>query len=124
MLLNSVCFIYISSSLNNTFVCLTNVKKKILYKISIGKLRKKGIKKTISARFDGAELGKLVATQIKLLKFAYIFIFYKGVGRGKRSVLFGLRKILKKKFGIKIKAIFKQNFLPQNGCRLIKKQRK
>ena len=124
MSFKNLCYVYISSSVNNTFINITDNQKQTVHHNSSGSFRTKGFKKTLSARIHGAELGKTLINQIYFLKFTYFFIFIRGRGKGRRSVIYGIKKKLKRKKRVRLLGFFKQNFVPQNGCKIKKARRR
>lgn len=106
--------LYIKTTLNNTFVTLTNIKGKIKSNCSGGKF--KNIKKSTAYAAENA-ISKVLKD---CLNFGVkkIQLFINGIGKSKKTTI----KIIKS-FGIKILIIENITPVPYNGCRKPRKPR-
>ena len=116
--LNSTFFVlvHVKSTFNNILVTITDLQGNVLFGASPGILGFKGSKRATSyaAQLVGESLCK------KMLKngISTAKILLKGIGKGRHSVIMGL-----KSSGIVITAINDITNIPHNGCR-VKKQRR
>jgi small subunit ribosomal protein S11 len=110
--------VVITSTFNNTVVVLMNLAGKVCAVLSAGTFRLKGTKKTLSLRDTSKRAGFLMGEKALKLKIKKVNVYFKGLGKGKRSVLTGLIGS-----GLKISCLQKINLLPHNGVKLKKKRR-
>lgn len=107
--------IYIKTSINNTIISTLNFKKN--YILSCGQLGFQGAKRgsTYAAQKLGERLGRLIYDQ---KEHKEIIVILKGIKKGKRNTLHGLKKRLI------IRKIIDITSPSHNGCRPRKKKRK
>ncbi|PCI22323.1 MAG: 30S ribosomal protein S11 [SAR324 cluster bacterium] len=98
---------------NNTIIHVRHSKGSFV--ISTGSVGLTGARR--STVYAAQQAAFLVGSRLKEKKIGGVFLFFKGFGRGRKSVL----RILKKK--IKILQLFDKTSISHNGCRSPKKRR-
>lgn len=110
-------FLKISCTHNNTIITLTNKRQKTLTTISSGKEAVKGAKR--SSQFAAEKVANGISNFVKKYKKPHIFVLeFKGIGKGRYTVLKGL------KTKMKILKFINTTHPAHNGCRPDKKRRK
>nr|YP_009118081.1 ribosomal protein S11 [Malawimonas californiana]AJF22875.1 ribosomal protein S11 [Malawimonas californiana] len=108
--------IYIKTTLNNTFITLTDIKGQIKATCSGGKLGYKGSKRSTVYATENILL-KILKTCLNS-GVKKVQLFFNGIGKPKKMFI----KLIRKN-GIKIIALNDITPIPYNGCRLPKKRR-
>lgn len=108
--------IYIKTTINNTFITLTDIKGKIKSMYSGGKLGYKGAKRSTTYAAESAILK--ISKDCLNQGVKKIQLFFNGIGKPKKMFL----KTIKNN-GIKILTLNDITPIPYNGCRLPKKRR-
>lgn len=108
--------IYIASSFNNTTLTLTDARGNVLYWTSAGKVGFKGTRK--GTPFAASKATEPLLEALRKIGIEKVFVFVKGIGSGRGSVLRSLGGS-----GINIVSIEDITPIPHNGCRP-KKQRR
>jgi small subunit ribosomal protein S11 len=106
--------VYFTLTSNNVFGVTQNLKKNI--SASCGKLGFKGSNR--STPHAAQTLAEYLGTYLNNQKINEIILFFKGLGKGRRSVIKGLQKQK-----ISIFEIIDKTSLAHNGCRPKKKRR-
>lgn len=108
--------IYINSTFNNTIITITDLKGNTLLSSSSGKVGFTGSRK--STNFAAQKIADILLLDALRLGIKKVYIFLKGVGIGRETIV---HAIYKKK--IKVEFIKDNTPLAHNGCRLPLKRR-
>lgn len=113
---NTLVKINITSSSNNTIICILNFQNEVLFCGSSGFLNIKGAKRSTS--YASQRIATILGKKLYFLGFKYVYIIVKGFGNGRYSSIKGFSLA-----GLIILNVFDKTSLPFNGCRAPKKRR-
>lgn len=108
--------ICVLTSINNSFLNLTDFEGKTIAKASAGNFASGPVKK--DSAFAALRAATALATISLEKNIQRVLLVFKGFGKARLSIATGLRSA-----GLKITAIHQKLSLPHNGCRPRKKRR-
>lgn len=107
---------YINATFNNTIINVTDQVGNTLYICSGGQVGFKGSKR--STAYAAEVAGQIIGKKLIQIGIEEVRVLLKGIGKGRKSSLKGL-----KSSGLKIIFLKDITPFPYNGCRLKKKRR-